>query len=55
MTTQFKDLVPRPITVLPFADTYEMLLEFAKKLTGSGIGARYLVAALASKVMPICN
>ena len=55
MTTQFKDLVPRPITELPFADTYKMLLEFAEKLTGSEIGARYLVAALASKVMSICN
>ena len=53
MTTQFKDLIPRPDAL--YAKTYEMLLGFAKSLTGSEIGGRYLIAALASKVMPICN
>ena len=46
---QFKDIVPRPNTL--FANTYEMLLAFARMLTESDIGARYLVAALASKVI----
>ena len=49
MITQFKDLVPHPITL--YAKTYEMLLGFAKSLTGSEIGGRYLIAALASKVI----
>ena len=51
MITQFKDLVSHPITL--YAKTYEMLLGFAKSVTGSEVGGRYLIAALASKVITI--
>ena len=48
---QFKDIVPRPNTL--FANSYQTIHSFAKILTGSEIGARYFVAALASKVITI--
>ena len=51
MTTQFKDLVPCPIREIP--NTYQEIHSFARMLIGSEIGARYLVAALASKVITI--
>lgn len=51
MITRFKDLVPPPNDL--FANTYEMILAFAKVLTGCDIGAQYLVSALASKVITI--
>ena len=52
MTTQFKDLVPCPTREIPNTlNTYQEIHSFARMLIGSEIGARYLVAALASKVI----